>query len=818
MKKITFIFILSLMSSISFGQDSCASAVSITSGTHQVGVVNGTPGTAPICAPNGAITNRTPAAEWYSYTASEDYTITITSDITENTPRKDTRVHIYVGTCTGLICLTGDDDSGASYSSVVTFNANGGTTYYIAWDNKWLNNSTNTGFYFRLIESPVGFNPCEAATPISTGITTINAIDQANLTSSCSNATAAKWYSYTPNSNLNVTISSDLPQNLCKDTNFSVYTGNCSTSLTCITSDDNSGVLACNSGNVNSFLSKKTFEVNAGTTYYIAWDNKWSNEGFDFELTEQVIVVPVAYTTQTIQNLNSPITSCVVDMNNDHLDDIVGVNNNNLNIHHQTNNSTFDVVNIPVSGTSKMPTWSIAAGDYNKDGYNDLVLGDYNGLSLWKSSNNGASYTDVTPGQYIFCQRTNFVDLNNDGNLDVFSCHDIDPNVYYLNDIAGNMNYYQSGITPGAYMLGITPSGGNYASIWTDYDNDGDVDLFISKCSGPPSELHRNDGNGVFTDVSALAQINVTPVQSWSSAVADFDNDGDMDIIIGSNGSVGHMFFRNDLDKSNNIEEPFVNITADSGLDLDNTNSRDYIAYDFDNDGWIDFMGSGNKIMFNKGNNTFEPTFYTSIGVGAVGDLNNDGFLDIVNGSTVRYAVPNGNKWLKIATKGIQSNSNGIGARIEIYGAWGKQIRDVRSGEGFEYMSTLNTHFGIGQATIIDQVVIKWPSGVVDTFTNVTPNQMLVVTEGSSLGTNSFDSFVFTVYPNPVKNIINININTTNPVEFNSAVIYDLNGRMVQQTVVENKSVNVDALAKGAYILKLKDEYNREYSQKFIKE
>jgi hypothetical protein len=95
---------------------------------------------------------------------------------------------------------------------------------------------------------------------------------------------------------------------------------------------------------------------------------------------------------------------------------------------------------------------------------------------------------------------------------------------------------------------------------------------------------------------------------------------------------------------------------------------------------------------------------------------------------------------------------------------------------------------------------------------------VLNVVEGQTLGNNSYDSFVFTVYPNPVKNIINININTTNPVEFNSAVIYDLNGRMVQETKVENKTVNVDTLAKGTYILKLKDEYSREYSQKFIKE
>jgi hypothetical protein len=818
MKKTTLLLFLSLLSLYSYGQSTCSTALSVNAGLTVVDGINGTQVPTPLCSTaNGAVTNNA-KGKWYAYTPTVNRIITVTTDIPENTPRVDTRFHVYRGTCDNLICHSGDDDSGIgtnNYSSVATFEVIANTTYYIAFDNRW----TSNGFTFKLVEH--GENPCITATAITAGNTiTVNSIDGENLPiGGCSQTTsAAKWYSYTPTANYNLTISSDLPQNICKNTNFSVYTGNCPGVLTCITSDDDSGVIQCNSGNSNSLLSRKTFEVNAGTTYYIAWDNKWSNEGFDFILTEQIIVIPVTYSTQNISGLNSPLTSCVVDMNNDNLDDIVGVSNGNLNIHYQTNSSTFNNVNIPISGTSKMPSWSIAAGDYNKDGYNDLVLGDGNGLSLWKSENNGTAYTSITPGQYIFCQRTNFVDLNNDGNLDVFSCHDIDPNVYYLNDGAGNLTYYQSGITPGAYNLGIIESGGNYASIWTDYDNDGDVDLFISKCSGPPSELHRNDGNGVFTDISAIAQINVTPVQSWSSAVADFDNDGDMDIVIGSNGGVGHMFFRNDLDKSNDVEEPFANITAGSGLDLDNTNSRDYLAYDFDNDGWVDIMGGGSKIMFNKGNNVFEPTYYTSIGVGAVGDLNNDGFLDIVSGSTIKYAIPNGNKWLKIATKGIQSNSNGIGARIEIYGSWGKQIRDVRSGEGFEYMSTLNTHFGIGQATIIDQVVIKWPSGIVDTFTDVTPNQMLVVTEGQTLGTNSFDSFVFTVYPNPVKNTINININTSNPVEFNAAFIYDLNGRLVQNSVVENKTLNVDTLAKGTYILKLKDDQGKEYTQKFIKE
>ncbi|MFN8273396.1 MAG: VCBS repeat-containing protein [Flavobacteriaceae bacterium] len=86
------------------------------------------------------------------------------------------------------------------------------------------------------------------------------------------------------------------------------------------------------------------------------------------------------------------------------------------------------------------------------------------------------------------------------------------------------------------------------------------------------------------------AGINFTPVQSWSSAIADFDNDGDMDIIVGSNGSVATRYFRNNLNTTNNVEEAFTNITAGSGWELNTATNRDYIAYDFDNDGWVDVI------------------------------------------------------------------------------------------------------------------------------------------------------------------------------------------------------------------------------------
>ena len=680
MKKFTLLVILLHIVGINaYAQDTCAGALPITSaGSFVVAAVNGTQVPTPVCTTNGSVTT-TPAGEWYAYTPSNDHTVTITTDIVQNTPRIDTRVHIYSGPCSNLVCLAGDDDSGANYSSVVTFNVTANTTYMIAWDNRW----TASGFTFNLIEAPVVVPP----------------------------------------------------------------------------------------------------------------------------------PAPITYTIQNIGTINSSYNLCVADMNGDGKDDVAGVSANNLRIHYQGTAGTFSVTDFPITGTSKMPTWSMAAGDCNKDGYNDLVLGSGDGLSVWRSNSTGTAYSNYTPGDYIFCQRTNFADLNNDGILDVFSCHDIAPNCYYLNNSSNNLTFYQSTVTAGAMTFGTI--GGNYATLFTDFDNDGDSDVFVSKCSGPPCELHRNDGNGVYTDISAIAQINVTPIQTWSSAIADYDNDGDMDVIITASTGL-HKYFRNNLDTTNTTEEAFSNITAGSGWDTNTATNIDNSAYDVDNNGVVEVVGGGNKIRVNQGNSTFAPVPYSGISVGAVGDLNNDGFLDILNGSNIRYAIPNGNNWIKVTLKGIQSNSNGIGARVEIYGAWGKQIRDIRSGEGFKYMSSLNAHFGIGTSTAISQVKIIWPSGVVDVIYNPTINQMLTVTEASSpMKVDEVSGSKFVLSPNPASDLITLsNLDNLSVVKLS---IISTDGKLVKNVTLTNNTFSVSELSNGMYILSIQTADGKKYAEQFIK-
>lgn len=663
-----------------------------------------------------------------------------------------------------------------------------------------------------------GQDTCQTALPVSgPGLYVVATVNGSQVPSPiCADngagATAGEWYAYTPAADHTVTITTDLAVNANKDTRVHIYTGTCAT-LNCLAGDDDSG------NTYGTYLSTVSFNVTAGQTYIIAWDNRWSSTGFTWQLTEGDVVVPpptpITYTTQGVATINSTYNICIADMNNDHLDDIVGISPNALKIHYQNPDQTFTIGNFTITGSHKMPTWSMAAGDFNDDGYNDLVLGAGDGLSLWKSNSTGTAYTSVTPGQYIFCQRTNFADINNDGNLDIFSCHDVAPNVYYLNDGNGGMTYYQSGVTPGSYLLGNWPTGGNYASLWSDLDNDGDLDMFISKCSGPPCEMHRNDGNGVFTNISALAGTNMQPIQSWSSCVADFDNDGDMDILIGSNGNVKSKLMKNNLD-STVIDEAFSDVSVGSGWDTDNTTNRDYVAYDFDNDGYLDVLSATGRIMFNQGDMTFALVPYTGLQVGAVGDLNNDGYLDILNNSTIRYAVPNGNNWLKVALNGVSSNRNGIGARLIIEGPFGKKIRDVRSGEGFEFMGSMNVHFGIGTYDVIDKIVVIWPSGLVDLISNPSVNTMLTISEGETLSTQNPLVDGFSMYPNPVTD--QLRFTTKSGATITRAQIVDMGGKTIaKHPVVTDNTIDVRQLATGAYIVTVEDGNGHSIARRFVK-
>ena len=149
MKKITLLLAF-IAFQLNYAQDTCATAAVITPGTHTVVAVNGTDVPTPECALNATTPDPRTAGEWYSFTASVDGIANVTSDL-PGSAGGDTRVHIYEGACGSLTCVGGNDDingaaTGGNYLSDATFLIEAGTTYYIAWDDRW----SAAGFDFQL--------------------------------------------------------------------------------------------------------------------------------------------------------------------------------------------------------------------------------------------------------------------------------------------------------------------------------------------------------------------------------------------------------------------------------------------------------------------------------------------------------------------------------------------------------------------------------------------------------------------------------------------------------------------------------------------
>lgn len=596
-------------------------------------------------------------------------------------------------------------------------------------------------------------------------------------------ATAGMWYSYVPDEDYLVTVTTDLP-GTSVDTRLHIYQGVCGM-LECVVGDDDGG---------SGLTSLATFDANAGETYYITFDNRWHNtgpSGFHFQISENEpgFGADMSFTSSSITTVGSSIA--VVDMNGDFLDDIVSTNSTQIKIEYQQPDGSFETVIYETDEVPYTASWSIAAGDLDGNGYNDLQYGNGSGVAYLFANDEGTGYTPSYTTEYVFSQRGNMVDINNDGHLDGFMCHDVAPNVFYINDGEGNLTFNQGG-------MGDTPNGGNYGSIFVDYNNDCLPDLFIAKCRGAGSpasinQMHRNNGDGTFTEVGEEIGL-ADGIQTWSSAWSDFNNDGYMDVFVGASSFTagGHKLMMNNGDGT------FSDVTEGSGFDTFSSTSTEWMTHDFNNDGYEDIMGAGNWVWLNNGDFTFSPVS-VNVANGAVGDVNNDGFLDIVRPNAIYYNDTNDNNWIKIITKGTESNSGGIGARVELVSALGTQIRDVRAGDGFKYASTLNTHFGIGEDEEIEKISICWPSGITTEVLNPEINSTItIVEEDTSVGMETVEENDFQIFPNPVSQTLNIVNSSSNTMQVR---IFDLSGKVVMEKGLTNQSLDVSGLIPGLYLL-----------------
>ncbi len=430
----------------------------------------------------------------------------------------------------------------------------------------------------------------------------------------------------------------------------------------------------------------------------------------------------------------------VTDMNNDGLDDIIVLHNSRfLRVFYQTPNG-FD---LEVYGTiSSNNQWGMAIGDMNRDGHRDVISGGaYDGVRLVQITSQGQSTTTTLPNGSMFMQACNVVDIDNDGHLDYFACHDDALSRMWRNDGSGNLVPANDLIDLTDYDTGNFPNtdhSGNYGSVWSDINDDGNLDLIIAKCrqgvsnAQDPRRINQawiNDGNGNWTEEAVDRGIAIFQ-QSWTVDFADINNNGHMDCLITNHTSTMKLL----LNDGNGF---FTDITASAGLAVSGFFLQAKMA-DFDNDGFVDIIYAGgvHRYYRNNGDNTFThvpntfPYSDTMHSFG-IGDLNNDGALDVYASYGNGYVNPdannpdilwlnqgNDNNWVVFDLQGVQSNIDAVGAKVKIYGDWGVQIREVRAGESYGIVNTFHAHFGLGQSSQITEAVIEWPSGLVTVLEN----------------------------------------------------------------------------------------------------
>jgi hypothetical protein len=431
----------------------------------------------------------------------------------------------------------------------------------------------------------------------------------------------------------------------------------------------------------------------------------------------------------------------------------------------------------------------VAIGDYDNDGYEDIFVSGVYRNTLYHNNGDG-TFTDVTEKsglvrldkEYgpLWSVGAAWVDVNNDGLLDLFVvnymswnvskespctsdgkpeyCHPKYykelPNQLFLNK--GNGKFVDVSAESG---IRAHPGKGMGVGV-ADYDGDGLPDIFVAN-DKLFNFLFHNKGNAQFEEVAFEADVALPEQGNLISGMGvdfrDFNNDGWPDISVVALGTETFPLYQN------NGKGGFVEITAKSGMALLSNPMSGYspnIA-DFDNDGWKDiFVSRGDvqspamagRLHIDQPNTVFHNvpgnkwvTLTEEAGFtaqpprrhrgSAYGDFNHDGKLDLVVTALSAPAEiwmndsPGENHWLELKLQGTKSNRDGIGAKIRITAGGQAQYTHYTTASGYASSSAGPVHFGLGAATVVDEIEIRWPSGTLQTLKNVQADHILHVVE-----------------------------------------------------------------------------------------
>jgi hypothetical protein len=438
------------------------------------------------------------------------------------------------------------------------------------------------------------------------------------------------------------------------------------------------------------------------------------------------------------------------DWDSDGYDDIVLLGDVDFVQFYKNNQGVFELVNlegIQLSAPAKSVNWV----DINNDREPDLAFNLSSGaFSVFLNTGN-FQFVDISSTCGIDQTSSqgygqSWADYNNDGYIDVYICNY--QNSYYLPQ---RTNYLYRNNGDGTFTNTTAIAGVSngyqltFLSIWMDYDKDSWPDLFIfNDRSAHENALYRNNGDGTFTDVSVASNFNEI-YDPMSGSVADFDNDGWLDIY--STNTVGNKLYRN------TGQGTFVDVAAENNAQMF-LYSWGALWTDIDGDTKEDLMVavSSFSVMYNslyylhRTEQGFESnqtmglgyTFGQAYSIG-LGDFNNDGRPEILS----HNKQPEGCKlwtldgadynYIKVNLIGSLSNRDATGSWIELYSAGVKQTRYTLNGEQYLSQNSQWKFFGLGASDYVDSLIVHWPSGLSDKLYDFHSNQNIVIREGETI-------------------------------------------------------------------------------------
>ena len=475
--------------------------------------------------------------------------------------------------------------------------------------------------------------------------------------------------------------------------------------------------------------------------------------------------------------------ACFIDYDGDGKIDLFLASNGaggGMSLYHNLGNGRFEEVTKQAGLDPARQAIACTTGDYDNDGYADIVVSSNQTLQLLHNEQNG-TFKDLaeTSGITRTAEKRSdglnagvaFVDYDHDGDLDL-----------YITRFAGEGGLVDRHVKPGTWVLsvegklqagenrmwrnngngtfsdvseaiGIVSDKPTFAVVGTDYNNDRAVDLVVAGTEAPV--LFKNPREGKFEVWRPWA---ASPFYAAGIAVGDFDHDGWMDFAFAGNGFTALRLFHNVGGRAFEIVQtlPETNWARAFGI----------AAFDYDNDGWVDLVAVGEtkegkgeiKLFRNLGPDGWKDVT-ADVGLDNIqlkepraiitGDYDNDGATDLLitqnHGPAVLLKNEGGNKnnWLRLALKGLNDNKSAIGTKVEVFSDGIRQKYEIYGSNGYLGQNSPYLTVGLGPAKQADVVRLLWPTGVLQDEIEIPANQQKDILEIDRRGSSCPTLFVW---------------------------------------------------------------------------